>query len=194
MACFDQVQVGLRKLPLLQGSRAERTSSEAIAGQPTGGGCHYAAQVQSAPICEGEPVRSIPTYSHNRSGSFSALEPAVKGRSGTLAVALRIEILLKELRTQYGEFWVLQDAVLVMGLSAYLDFTDIAAKVGYTRDWEATEVPLGPFFRKDMSEDEVQAAQEAWLECLFSLPIRQLRGSGAAGHLSLPPTPLLAEM
>ena len=80
----------------------------------------------------------------------------------------------------------------MMGLSAYLDFTDIAAKLGYTRDWETTEVPMGPFFREHMSEAEIEAAREAWIECLFSLPVRPSSGAGAAGQPPL--TALLAEI
>ncbi len=82
--------------------------------------------------------------------------------------------------------WCLQDAVLMVGLGAYLDLTDIAAKAGYTRNWQATEVPMENFFMKGMSDNHIEVARARWFNSLCNLPLRPRAGNCAAAHVSLP--------
>ncbi len=70
----------------------------------------------------------------------------------------------------------------MVGLAAYLDFTDIAAKAGYTRNWEATEVPMENFFRKGslMTERHIQVARARWFNSICKLPLRPPRTGDCA--------------
>ena len=63
----------------------------------------------------------------------------------------------------------------MLGLAAYLDLSDITAKMGYNRDWEATEVPLD-CFQQGIPDEVIPRIQQRWLEGLYKMSVRPPRG------------------